>query len=38
MTDGGRPLHTMHSPEFTEMQMEGFTSQLTKLDEKFGSA
>ncbi|MDC0676245.1 SRPBCC family protein [Sorangium atrum] len=31
-------LDTMHSPEFTEMQKEGFTSQLSKLDEKFGAA
>lgn len=26
----------LHSAEFSEMQKEGFTSQLTKLDEKFG--
>ncbi|WP_438044516.1 SRPBCC family protein [Sorangium sp. So ce128] len=30
-------LDTLHSPEFTEMQKEGFTSQLSKLDEKFGA-
>lgn len=30
-------LDTMHSPEFTEMQNQGFTSQLSKLDEKFGT-
>jgi uncharacterized protein YndB with AHSA1/START domain len=29
-------LDRMHSDEFTEMQQEGFTSQLTKLDERFG--
>ena len=28
-------LDGMHSDEFTEMQKEGFTSQLTKLDERF---
>jgi uncharacterized protein YndB with AHSA1/START domain len=28
-------LDAMHSDEFTEMQREGFTSQLTKLDERF---
>lgn len=30
-------LDGMHDPEFTEMQKQGFTSQLTKLDERFGS-
>ena len=28
-------LSGMHSPEFTEMQRQGFTSQLTKLDGRF---
>lgn len=28
-------LDAMHSDEFTRMQEEGFTSQLTKLDERF---
>ena len=28
-------LDAMHSNEFTKMQEEGFTSQLTKLDERF---
>jgi uncharacterized protein YndB with AHSA1/START domain len=28
-------LDAMHSDEFTQMQREGFTSQLTKLDERF---
>ena len=28
-------LDAMHSDEFTNMQKEGFTSQLTKLDERF---
>jgi len=28
-------LFPMHSPEFTGMQVEGFTSQLTKLDKRF---
>jgi uncharacterized protein YndB with AHSA1/START domain len=28
-------LDAMHSDEFTEMQKEGFTSQLTKLDQRF---
>lgn len=28
-------LDSMHNAEFTEMQREGFTSQLTKLDERF---
>ncbi|QSQ25543.1 SRPBCC domain-containing protein [Pyxidicoccus parkwayensis] len=29
-------LDAMHSDEFTKMQQEGFTSQLTKLDQRFG--
>lgn len=29
-------LSPMHNPEFTKMQKEGFTSQLTKLDKRFG--
>ena len=29
-------LDGMHSDEFTKMQTEGFTSQLTKLDARFG--
>lgn len=29
-------LSAMHSPQFSEMQKEGFTSQLTKLDGRFG--
>jgi uncharacterized protein YndB with AHSA1/START domain len=29
-------LQGMHSEEFTRMQEEGFTSQLTKLDTRFG--
>jgi uncharacterized protein YndB with AHSA1/START domain len=28
-------LHGMHTDEFTKMQKEGFTSQLTKLDQRF---
>ena len=28
-------LHGMHHEDFTKMQEEGFTSQLTKLDERF---
>jgi hypothetical protein len=28
-------LDPMHSDEFTNMQREGFTSQLTKLDKRF---
>lgn len=28
-------LDAMHSAEFTKMQQEGFTSQLTKLDQRF---
>jgi uncharacterized protein YndB with AHSA1/START domain len=30
-------LDGMHSDEFTEMQQQGFTSQLTKLDRRFAS-
>jgi len=30
-------LDAMHSPEMTRMQEEGFTSQLGKLDSRFGS-
>lgn len=30
-------LQGMHSDEFTRMQEEGFTSQLTKLDQRFAS-
>lgn len=29
-------LSAMHNPEFTQMQKDGFTSQLTKLDKRFG--
>jgi uncharacterized protein YndB with AHSA1/START domain len=29
-------LYAMHNPDFTEMQKEGFSSQLTKLDERYG--
>lgn len=29
-------LDAMHSDEFTKMQEQGFTSQLTKLDKRFG--
>ena len=29
-------LDPMHADQFTEMQKEGFISQLTKLDERFG--
>ncbi|MBX3191815.1 MAG: SRPBCC domain-containing protein [Labilithrix sp.] len=29
-------LHAMHSDDFSKMQQEGFTSQLTKLDARFG--
>lgn len=29
-------LDVMHNDEFTKMQQEGFGSQLTKLDERFG--
>ncbi len=28
-------LHGMHAPEFTEMQKQGFSSQLTKLDRRY---
>jgi len=31
-------LHRMHSEEFSRMQEEGFTSQLTKLDARFARA
>ncbi len=31
-------LDAMHNEQFTEMQREGFTSQLTKLDTRFGAA
>jgi len=31
-------LSPMHNPEFTQMQLMGFTSQLTKLDRRFGAA
>lgn len=30
-------LSPMHTPEVTQMQKEGFTSQLTKLDSRFGA-
>ncbi|NUO50741.1 MAG: SRPBCC domain-containing protein [Polyangiaceae bacterium] len=30
-------LDALHSPEFSKMQKEGFTSQLTKLDKRFAS-
>jgi uncharacterized protein YndB with AHSA1/START domain len=30
-------LSAMHSPEFSQMQKEGFTSQLTKLDKRFAA-
>jgi uncharacterized protein YndB with AHSA1/START domain len=30
-------LYPMHDEEFTKMSIEGFTSQLTKLDKRFGS-
>ena len=29
--------YPMHNEEFTKMSIEGFTSQLTKLDKRFGS-
>ena len=29
-------LHPMHDEAFSRMQAEGFTSQLTKLDRRFG--
>ncbi len=28
----------MHNEEFTKMQLEGFSSQITKLDERYGAA
>ena len=31
-------LHGMHNEEFTQMQKEGFTSQLAKLDARFSQA
>lgn len=31
-------LHGMHDETFTRMQVAGFTSQLTKLDKRFGAA
>jgi len=30
-------LSRMHNPHFTEMQFLGFSSQLTKLDRRFGA-
>jgi uncharacterized protein YndB with AHSA1/START domain len=30
-------LHAMHDLEFSNMQVQGFTSQLTKLDQRFAS-
>jgi hypothetical protein len=30
-------LSPMHNPHFTQMQVEGFSSQLTKLDRRFGA-
>ena len=30
-------VHPMHNEEFTRMSVQGFTSQLTKLDRRFGS-
>ena len=30
-------LSPMHNPEFTRMQKEGFTSQLSKLDKRYGA-
>lgn len=30
-------LSGMHNDEFTKMQLEGFTSQITKLDQRFGA-
>ena len=29
-------LSPMHDAQFSEMQLQGFTSQLTKLDERYG--
>lgn len=31
-------LSPMHNPEFSEMQKQGFTSQLSKLDKRYGWA
>jgi hypothetical protein len=31
-------LSPMHTPEVSAMQKEGFSSQLTKLDKRFGAA
>jgi uncharacterized protein YndB with AHSA1/START domain len=31
-------LHGMHDEQFSQMQLEGFTSQLTKLDKRFGKS
>ena len=31
-------LHPMHDEKFSNMQVMGFTSQLTKLDKRFGNA
>lgn len=31
-------LHAMHDPHWTGMQIEGFTSQLGKLDDRYGHA
>lgn len=31
-------LDPMHSDEFTQMQKQGFTSQISKLDERYGAA
>lgn len=30
-------LHPLHDPMFSQMQAQGFTSQLTKLDRRFGA-
>ncbi len=30
-------LHPMHHPDFSKMQLAGFSSQLTKLDGRFGA-
>lgn len=30
-------LHPMHDEEFSQMQLQGFTSQIGKLDRRFGS-
>ncbi len=29
-------IYPMHNEEFTKMSIEGFTSQLSKLDKRFG--